>query len=603
MRRRDPMKPADKSGTARLRAAPRRLLLVGRALRDPALWSRRRMVGEGLLALVLTLLAWVFTVFHHGVAVAVLCAVGVAALGLLRRVMPAPVLLIATVASLPLGGFDVLVPIAAWSVGRRVGSPVRASATVALALAVMLGEAVADSLPHFSGPYAAFAFLTLLVVTAVPAFAGRYWAQRRTLADTLHEYRAQIVRENHMIANEARLRERQRIARDMHDSLGHQLALISVRAGALEVDAGLAERHRESVGVLREASVAAMRELREVVGLLRDGVEPDSGTAGAKEARDGAPRLPDAEGGRGVEGVERLTDASRAAGTAVRLLRTGDPRPLAPAAGHAAYRAVQEGLTNVLKHAPGAPVTVELRYEPDSLVVEVANGPSSAHPAARDRRAVVSGGRGLTGLTERLRLVGGMVHTAPTDGGGFRLAAVLPYVLPKDPVPDGAYGTTFVAGTGDFREQPGAAPLGDIGAVNRTDLAKDVARAMSRDNRRKGLAVGCGVAVAVALLLGVAAAVGGYFLFKEADKAMIEPEEYAAVSVGMSEAEVRDRLPRGDSFLADGLDKGAPAEPAGATCLSLNSSEIGSSWDKSPVFRFCFRDGRLVEKKTFEIKG
>lgn len=596
------MKAADKSVTARLRAAPRRLLPVCRALRDPALWSRRRIAGEALLALALALVGWAFTVFHHGAVTAVACGTGVAALGLLRRVLPASVLLIAAVAALPLDGFDVLLPIAAWSVGRRVDSPARAAATVALALAVQLGEAVADSLPHFSGSYAVFVFLTLFIVIAGPAFAGRYWAQRRTLADTLHEYRAQIVRENHMIANEARLRERQRIARDMHDSLGHQLALISVRAGALEVDAELTERHRESVGVLREASVAAMRELREVVGLLRDGVEPDSGTAGAEEAREGAPRLPDAEGGRGVEGVERLTDASRAAGTAVRLLRTGDPRPLPPAADHAAYRAVQEGLTNVLKHAPGAAVTVELRYEPDSLVVEVANGPSSAHPAARGHRTVVSGGRGLTGLTERLRLVGGMVHAAPTDGGGFRLAVVLPYVLSKDPAPDGAYDTTFVTGTGDFREQSAAAPSGDSGAVNRTDLAKDVARAMSRDNRRKGLAVGCGVAVAVVLLLGVAVAVGGYFLFKEADKAMIEPEEYDAVKVGMSEAEVRDRLPRGDSFLADGLDKGAPSEPAGATCLSLNSSAIGSSWDRSPVFRFCFRDGRLVEKKAFEIK-
>ncbi|MDJ0380770.1 histidine kinase dimerization/phosphoacceptor domain-containing protein [Streptomyces sp. G-G2] len=76
-----------------------------------------------------------------------------------------------------------------------------------------------------------------------------------------------------MVAGQARLRERQRIAQDMHDSLGHQLALISVHTGALEVDPALTERQREAVGVLRQASVSAMHELREVVGILRDGVE------------------------------------------------------------------------------------------------------------------------------------------------------------------------------------------------------------------------------------------------------------------------------------------------------------------------------------------
>src|SRR5690606_37019805 len=77
-----------------------------------------------------------------------------------------------------------------------------------------------------------------------------------------------------------RIRERQRIAQDMHDSLGHQLALIAVHTGALEVDRELTDRQREAVGVLREASVAAMHELRDVVGVLRDGVEAPSGPAG-----------------------------------------------------------------------------------------------------------------------------------------------------------------------------------------------------------------------------------------------------------------------------------------------------------------------------------
>lgn len=102
-------------------------------------------------------------------------------------------------------------------------------------------------------------------------------------------------------------------------------------------------------------------------------------------------------------------------------------RPLATTADHAAYRVVQEGLTNAHKHAPGASISIGLRYEPDSLVVEVANGPV-AEPMPS---GVASGGQGLTGLAERARLVGGMVHAGPTADGGFRLAGCPSVHLPR----------------------------------------------------------------------------------------------------------------------------------------------------------------------------
>ncbi|MFJ5307036.1 sensor histidine kinase [Streptomyces sp. NPDC088350] len=175
------------------------------------------------------------------------------------------------------------------------------------------------------------------------------------------------------------------------------------------VDRDLTAGQREVVGVLRDASVAAMHELREAVGILRDG------TPEQVPAREG-----DLEPAtRGVAGIDGLVEASRGARAAVALRRTGQVRPLAPAADHAAFRIVQEALTNALKHAQGATITVELRYEPDSLVVEVANGPVPA-PTSSVRRPVVSGGQGLTGLQERARLVGGMVHTGPATDGGFR---------------------------------------------------------------------------------------------------------------------------------------------------------------------------------------
>src|SRR5690606_3623345 len=94
---------------------------------------------------------------------------------------------------------------------------------------------------------------------------------------------------------------------------------------------------------------------------------------------------------------------------------------------------------------------------------------------------------------------------------------------------------------------------------------------------------------------------GAVMLFREAEKSMIEPHEYRAVEVGRSEAHVRAQLPSGDSFLMDGLDKGAPPEPAGAECVTYRSTEVADDWDKEPVFRFCFKDGRLIEKKSCEV--
>ncbi|MER6053281.1 histidine kinase, partial [Streptomyces sp. NPDC001793] len=396
--------------------------------------------------------------------------------------------------------------------------------------------------------------------------------------------------------------ERQRIAQDMHDSLGHHLTLISVHTGALEVDRELTGRQREAVGVLREASVAALHELREVVGLLKDGIE-SPGTSPTTPAVQAPGEEHATVPSRGVAGIESLVAASRTAGTAVELRHSGEPRPLPPTADHAAYRLAQEGLTNAHKHAPGAAITIELRYEPDALVVEVANGP--APETAETGRSVVSGGQGLTGIRERTRLIGGMVHAGPTADGGFRLAGVLPYASPEGCAPSRPPGhaeTTFAGPTGDFREQTPAGPLGEgVPVIDGNGLPKELARAMSRKTKRSGVAIGCGIAALILLLLVVFGVVAAVFLVGETDKAMIEPKQYDAVRVGQPETAVRAKLPRGNSFLAEGLDKGAPPAPMGAACLTLMSTENGSSWSTEPVFRFCFKGGKLIEKKSFEI--
>jgi hypothetical protein len=373
----------------------------------------------------------------------------------------------------------------------------------------------------------------------------------------------------------------------MHDSLGHQLALIAVHTGALEVDRDLTDGQRQAVGVLREASVAAMHELREVVGILSDGT-PDR-----THGREGE--------GRGVAGIEGLVAASRGARAVVELKRTGEVRPLAPAADHAAYRIVQEALTNALKHAPEASIAVELRYEPDSLVVEVANGPVPVTTGG-GRRPVVSGGQGLTGLRERARLVGGMVHVGPAGDGGFRVAGVLPYgPQPRREV------TTFVDAANDFRAQSDGVVSGDGGAdidwSGPPDRQKELDIAMGR--KRKGLVIGCGAALLAFVVLGGLAVVLVVDLVgKESDKLLIEPSVYDSVKVGDAEKTVRDKLPHGESFLASTLNDEGPVAPKGAKCSSyLSTADWPDQGDKVPAYRFCFRDGKLIEKKAFLSKS
>ncbi|MFE6686204.1 sensor histidine kinase [Streptomyces sp. NPDC057743] len=565
------------------------------------MWSPWRIVGESLLSVALGLLAALTQALQaplNNVAWMIAAGLATALLSLVRRVLPATALLVTAVGMAAFPGMAPLLLIASWSAGRRITSVSKAVGTFAAAYALGVGLFLAQgALPL---PLALATVAPLLLVTViVPGLISRYWSQHRTLADTLREYNAQMLRERMMIAGQARLRERQRIAQDMHDSLGHQLTLISVHAGALEVDRTLSGQQREAVGVLRGASVAALHELREVVGLLRDRAEsaghptaPGPGTATDEPAT--APS-------RGVAGIDGLVEASRSASARVELRRSGMPGPLTPAADHAAYRIVQEGLTNAHKHAPGAPITVELRYEPDALVVEVANGAAPEPPAGR--HGVVSGGQGLTGLRERTRLIGGMVHAGPAPNGGFRLAGVLPYTSPEGDAPPRSPGDTEQPSATDL---PGLSPTstvgGDVPATDDSGLPKELAKVMGRSTTRSCLAIGCGSLALVLLLMVVAGVFGAVFLASEAGKALIDRETYDALKVGQPEAEVRAKLPSGASFLTTGLSKGAPSVPKGATCTTFMSSEDSTSWETDPVFRFCFRDGKLIEKKSFEVR-
>ncbi|MFB7744858.1 sensor histidine kinase [Streptomyces sp. NPDC056132] len=553
---------------------------VRRLLKGPEPWSRRRIVGEAALSLALALMAGAVVLLGGDPVRGTAVALAVAVLSLLRRSLPTGVLLAAAALSATASEATPLLLVAAWTAGRRIVGAGRA--LVAFSGAFVIYEVLAlVTLWPIPQPILVTVFGTLffLAVAVVPGITSRYWSQRRTLLRAMQEHNAQLLRERAMVAGQARLRERQRIAQDMHDSLGHQLALISVHTGALEVDPELTGRQREAVGVLRQASVAAMHELREVVGILRDGVEAPAAPDGARPAT------------RGTAGIQALVTAARAAGNAVDLRAGGEPRPLAAAADHAAYRIVQEALTNAYKHAPGAPITVELRYEPDSFVVEVVNGIVD-RTAADQAGEVVSGGQGLTGLHERARLVGGMVHTGTTGDGGFRVAGVLPYGT--------AEAATFVDAPDDFRQQSSAPPLGDGGPVVDWNIAEKEL-GMGARNRGGGIALGCGIAVGAVVLLAIAVGVGLFFLAGSAQKGMIDPAEYDRIKVGTPEAAVREELPSGDTVLVSGLAGKGPAEPEGSRCLVLMSSETGDNLNTEPVFRFCFKDGKLIEKKSYDV--
>ncbi|MEU2569805.1 sensor histidine kinase [Streptomyces althioticus] len=564
---------------------PARLSLSRLAAASP--WSRGRIAGEIVLLLVLAGIAGpMYAVESGSAAKGWAVALVVALLSLVRRSLPATVLVVSSALAGSILGTGPLLIYASWSAGSRVKRPWRAVGAYAAGLVLyvaggLLGDGAEDALELSLLMAAALGAGPYLVLAVVPGLASRYRAQRRDLLWALRRHNAQLVREQAMVARQARLLERQRIAQDMHDSLGHQLALIAVHAGALEVDPELGDRQREGVGILREAARSGMRELREAVGILRDDTEEPAPAPGPEPEAAGVPPA------RGAAGVDALVASSRGAGAPVELRRRGEARPLAPAADHAVYRIVQEGLTNAHKHAPGAPITVELRYEPDSLVVEVANAPvpDGTPPAP----PAISGGQGLAGLGERARLVGGMVHSGPSPDGGFRLAGVLPYG--DGAPPSGREDATSVAAGRDVRGQIGAGAAGDGGAdIERSD-PKEYAAIMSS---KKNVALGCAL-VSVVLVAGTVALLvwGVGKLIDEVEKGVIPAHVYEDARVGDAEAELRGQFPEGGSLLTDGVEKQGPPLPEDAVCEHFVDDE------EDIVYRFCFRDGKLVAKESY----
>ncbi|NUP82232.1 MAG: sensor histidine kinase, partial [Nonomuraea sp.] len=284
--------------------------------------------------------------------------------------------------------------------------------------AVAVGVAwVAATLVRFAwrppglAPYPVWALVAVLFGGALTGW-GILARTRRELVASLAERARRAEADQRQRAEEARRAERLGIAREMHDVLAHRLSLLAVHAGALEFNAGARPGEvAEAAGVIRSSAHQALQELRAVISVLREGP---------------AGELP-------LTGLAPLVAESRRAGMRIEL-REHDVRfaDLPETTRRTAYRVVQEGLTNARKHAPGRPVIVEVSGAAGGeLTVEVRN----PAPAGRESAglAATGGGAGLEGLAERVTLAGGHLERGHTDGGGFRLAARLPW---RDERPD-----------------------------------------------------------------------------------------------------------------------------------------------------------------------
>jgi signal transduction histidine kinase len=276
------------------------------------------------------------------------------------------------------------------------------SIALAVSVAAALGVAVV-----YSALTALYAHVPAEIVEYFVPLAGGWFiadsvaARRRYqagLAAQAERERAADVRE-----------ERVRIAREMHDVVAHALAVITVQAG---VGRCLADRRPEEAstafGSIETIGRTAQDELRVVLGLLRD---EEAGTAPLAPT----PRLID---------VKDLADTVRASGIRVELRMEGTDRQLSPSLELSIYRVVQEALTNVVKHAPGARVVAELTVSAGKVRLDVRDdgGPGGGHAP----QAGMGAGHGIVGMRERIGAFGGRLVAGPADGGGFRVSAEVP---------------------------------------------------------------------------------------------------------------------------------------------------------------------------------
>lgn len=375
----------------------------GPATRLPPLLEGALAVGVAALLVVGTYFASLHDPAPHRPfdvwAAGLLVVAGVALV--LRRRYPVAVLLTvfgATLAYFALGYTDgpiwialVVAYLAAIMAGHRLLTAI--VAVIGYALFPWFDYLLRDgAAPSFSGLAGLAAWLLLL-------FGAGEWIRLR------RERAAEAVRIREGEAMRRASEERLRIAQELHDALGHHLSLINVQAGvALHVNEQLPDEVREALSAIKQASKEGLTELRSVLDILRQDGER-------------APRSPMST----LDRVQELIGQARAAGLNVDLTTEGAARPLPFGVDVAAFRILQEALTNVARHAGRASATVRIEYGDRELVVQVDDDGRGTVSANGD-----GGGKGIVGMRERASALGGRLEAGPRPEGGYRVRARLP---------------------------------------------------------------------------------------------------------------------------------------------------------------------------------
>jgi signal transduction histidine kinase len=346
-----------------------------------------------------------------------------------RRLWPLPVLaaVTAAVAALtavgraPLTG-DLMLGMASYMAAVRLPRLTAVIALVAAEAAIFAGLLTAAATAHAQN-----VMLHSMLACAAMWFVGAGVRERRRYQAGLAEQEAQRQRAQAEQGRHALQEERLRIARELHDVLAHSLSVVTVQAGVgRKVGAARPAEALRALRSVEEASRGALDELRRVLCLLRIDDDPretlaaefDTSMSAGETALAPAPGLGD---------LGNLASMVRSAGIPVRVDLTGDATTVPPAAALTAYRIVQEALTNVVRHAPGAQAVARVGIEPAGVRIRVTDTgrdpwAGTDGDAAHDK----TGGHGIAGMRERAVIFGGTLEAGPLAGGGFQVAAFLP---------------------------------------------------------------------------------------------------------------------------------------------------------------------------------
>ncbi|MFB7122138.1 sensor histidine kinase [Kitasatospora sp. NPDC056273] len=344
---------------------------------------------------------------------------GATALGVVLIVLPAlpllfrrshPVSALAAVLALgaaenlsapPSTHFGFALSVALYSVARVRTAPVTALMSGATAVVTLLNQSH-GRLPTGANVLSAVLAVAVVVGTAV----------------VVNRWQQQVAAHRRLLADRAVAEERRRIARELHDIVAHHITTMQLMAGGARANlGGDTEVVRDALVTLESSGRMALREMRQLLDVLRADEEPEA-----------VPSPPQP----GADDLDRIVDESRLAGLPTEFEVSGRPRPLPPTVGLTVFRIVQESLTNTRKHAGPASAHVRLTYRPDRVTVEVRDdgagtgtGPAGA-AGGTTAGAAARTGHGLIGMRERVTLHGGTLETGGLATGGYRVAASLP---------------------------------------------------------------------------------------------------------------------------------------------------------------------------------